>query len=810
MIGGDGEAEELLLGATVKALLENAATDPMAYVVPGAESGPRQCHTLFQTRTPDTPMGPNPPTVALPENAEATDLHGNSLYSVITASTMQQSLYPSGPNVREYRQLALYPDVPDEVRIKFQGTLKQYRQWEAEYTAKQRAVMAPPEPKKKAKDGKKDKAKDDKKKGKKGKKAVVEVVEVVEEKPPEPAFVQDFKISAFDHSVQLLKLRAQRRLPPHGEELLQRAKEALLSHDAEACDATLPAIKEAVSFSVRVENVEYERLAANPALLAEVQHAVRAAVAEEVYELGVVPEHVRIAFSSGSLIVDAEVDTPAGTDPETLRHRLGDSASLGRAVAAAVSSVYGIDEATIGEIYAAGDENAHQASEHDRTNMANTLEEALEEDGSKQRKPKDTNSRKAARDRLLAKQPFRFQWTYFESEEGIQFLMDTGAMDLDRRPIQKPKKEKRVPSQLPPIPPQANRNPWNPRLVGEPDPEEEEQRLAEADQDIEDDDQAGLGGTFRRIGMQQEDADHQIYTQGTAADGGSGYPSPSRAPIAAERHDDPVGPHPDKKQSTWDVYGNPRNPGKQMGHAHVAINQDYLEVEGATDRRVRTSSVSHKKNVAKAPSVSQVRKMGQHTVGRDSAMTARDILGDHGVTVPDEHWKVGSTMQGLGDINNLVEVVPGQCRFGPLRVGSVYRMAFYLRNLDVDVTRFNVYVKSDFVSVKHQPGHLAPGMAAKIVVEILAKGPAKIEQLVEIKVKAHIIRVPVTARIFDAEEYDRLDAESLALHERRIGRHREKGGDASNKPPPVELVMDEAYCRKVLGDAYQPHLDSLY
>ena len=28
--------------------------------------------------------------------------------------------------------------------------------------------------------------------------------------------------------------------------------------------------------------------------------------------------------------------------------------------------------------------------------------------------------------------------------------------------------EKRVPSQLPPIPPQASRNPWNPRLVGRP------------------------------------------------------------------------------------------------------------------------------------------------------------------------------------------------------------------------------------------------------------------------------------------------------------------------------------------------------
>jgi len=120
------------------------------------------------------------------------------------------------------------------------------------------------------------------------------------------------------------------------------------------------------------------------------------------------------------------------------------------------------------------------------------------------------------------------------------------------------------------------------------------------------------------------------------------------------------------------------------------------------------------------------------------------------------------------------------------------------------VTRFNVsQLKSEFVSVSHQPGQIAPGMAAKIVVEIMAKQPGKVEQLVEVRVKAHVVRVPVTARILEAEEYDRLDSESVALHGRHIGRHREKS-DAGEKRP-VEVITEEGYCRKVLGESnYRP------
>lgn len=273
------------------------------------------------------------------------------------------------------------------------------------------------------------------------------------------------------------------------------------------------------------------------------------------------------------------------------------------------------------------------------------------------------------------------------------------------------------------------------------------------------------------------------------------------APMMPEMGESPRGPHPDKKSTQWDVYGERRPPKPPVSQAYVELNTDYLQIEGPTDRRVRTMSIAHKKNAAKAPSVSSVRKTGSYAIGHGSELGVQEVLGDLG---PDNHaqqWQLTATMQGLGDSDRLVEVTPGMCRFGPLRCGAVYRMSFWLRNLDVDVTRFNVSrLESEFVSIRYQPGQIAPGMAARIVVEVAASMPARIEQLVEVKVKAHIIRVPVTARVFSEEEYDRLDSESMTLHQRRIGRHREEEG----KPGPVEIVDDEAYSFKALGSAYRP------
>lgn len=383
--------------------------------------------------------------------------------------------------------------------------------------------------------------------------------------------------------------------------------------------------------------------------------------------------------------------------------------------------------------------------------------------------------------------------SYWDSEPGMQFLRDASLPPDTPESPHRPEcgrvrhSNKRV----------AKSSPWNPRLVGEPEPE----------------DQPKMEDAPDLVAMAPEP---QMFSSApppiagsTLSGGGLGatFAPASRAPapILPERDLQHEGAHPDKKGVEWDVYGELRQQRPPVSQAHITINSDYVAVEGETDRRVRTCSVAHKKNATKAPSVSTVRKSGAHTLGLGSQIGPREILGDPTMASAEEHWKLTSTMQGLGDSTKLAEVTPGSLRFGPLRLGSLYRMSFFLRNLDVDVTRFHVRaVQSDLVLRGHQSGHLAPGLAERIVVDVAAKVPCnKVEQMIEIKVKAHVIKVLVTARIFDAEEYDRLDAESLALHGRRIGRHREVGEDV-NKKPPVELIDDERECRQKLGDAYLP------
>lgn len=426
------------------------------------------------------------------------------------------------------------------------------------------------------------------------------------------------------------------------------------------------------------------------------------------------------------------------------------------------------------------------------------------------KRPADTPILRLLRPKLADAPTF----AYFKSEEGLQFLMDTGEMDPERKPRQRGER----PNQRQPPPMQQQRSPWNPRLLGEMNEEQEMHAQMDAAVDerspVADLEQQARGPRWVDVeatnvprgfpGESPDGDDPQLQAMGTQG-GAEGMPfNPNtRLPIVAEASETPHGPHPDKKNNLWDIYGQPRAARPTASHAYVTLNTDYLEVEGATDRRVRTSSIAHKKNSGKAPSVQSVRKTGTHALGKGSEVAAGEILGELGVANPEEHWKLTSTMQGLGDSNNLVEVTPGTCRFGPLRQGSVYRMAFYIRNLDVDVTRFNVVpLESEFVSVRHQPGQLAPGMAAKITVEVAAKQPARVEQLVEVKVKAHVVRVPVTAKILEVEEYDRLDAQSFALHGRRIGRHREKAANGGKRV--VEVVTDEAHNRKVMGKLYMP------
>merc|ERR1719473_1462769 len=157
-----------------------------------------------------------------------------------------------------------------------------------------------------------------------------------------------------------------------------------------------------------------------------------------------------------------------------------------------------------------------------------------------------------------------------------------------------------------------------------------------------------------------------------------------------------------------------------------------------------------------------------------------------------------ATMQGLGDPNQLIEVQPGAIRFGALRAGGVYRLPVFLKNLDVDVTRYTIKpLEEPYLKLWYAHTPLAPGMSVKVIVELLAHGPVKIDTFVDVRVKAHTVKVPVQARVLDAEEYDSLETESLRLHGRKLV----KRG--------VELVTDEQYCKKALGDAYAVPLDQL-
>ena len=129
-----------------------------------------------------------------------------------------------------------------------------------------------------------------------------------------------------------------------------------------------------------------------------------------------------------------------------------------------------------------------------------------------------------------------------------------------------------------------------------------------------------------------------------------------------------------------------------------------------------------------------------------------------------------------------------QLWFGTLRTGAVYRLACFLKNLDVDVTRYIIKpVEGPVLKLWYKHGPLAPGMSVKIVVELRALAPLQLETFLDLRVKAHSIKVPIAARVLDAEEYDFLEEESRRLYGRKpVGRG-------------VEIVTDLAYCKKALG-----------
>jgi hypothetical protein len=813
VVYGDGEAEELLEWDAVKAELAHASNDPLSTLV---ENQPASevcegcvCHTIFRTRQPDTHVPPPAPTLALPDGLEV----ASSVYSMATASQHSQERAPVSSLV-EYRQFIQYPEVDELTRKKFRGTLKQYRDWETEQLKKAAIALQGPQ------DKKKDKKADKKAATEKGEKAVKEkkgkgkrnrvstaqeqVAEVVE---PDPTFLDDLKLTAFEHEAKALLYRSKQVPEPSNQDLLKVAVTAradvnipdpqetsMMGQDqfgdigatdladgterdfelpdknrvVHTSSSTRSAQKpddepdssllrekkpsEVVKVNFVVTGVDYNQL--TQSMASEMRKKAAEGIAKGA---GVRPSQVTVELSQGSVVVDATVDPAATSSVNTIHNTITTSPSaITTAVLENFSTIEGLPP------------------------TLTTTD------------PIVTIAPKVKKERSVRKEAPVF--SYFQHEAGIEFLRISG--ELDSR---KPRKVKGATSRRKAE--EKKHSPWNPRLVGDDQPEDEEVEHREPEALHEED--MGDPGFFRPGVDVMGGLPGQYRPNFTEERLPYGYPIDDvPRPVQPEMHANPVGPHPDKRGPEWDIYGQEKPGAKKVSQACVIINKDYLEIEGSTDRRVRTVSVVQKKNAAKAPSVSAIRKTGLHAIGRTPALSAKDILGDACGEI-DEHWKVSSTMQGLGNSSMLVDVRPGQCRFGPLRKDSLYRMSFFFRNLDVDVTRFTISPsESDYVHIDCERGHLAPGIASKVTVYVKCLAPKKIEQVVELRVKAHIVRVPVTARIFDAEEYDRLDAESLALHGRRIGRHRERSED--NKPGPVELVTDSDLHRRIMKTEYKP------
>jgi len=103
-----------------------------------------------------------------------------------------------------------------------------------------------------------------------------------------------------------------------------------------------------VTSSMRMKNLDYNQLTANPALLTTFQEAMKKAIASAAGP-GILPEHVELALSAGSVVVLATIKPPRGVCAVAVQSELK-PASLSHAVSVMVASLDSIKEVATGPI----------------------------------------------------------------------------------------------------------------------------------------------------------------------------------------------------------------------------------------------------------------------------------------------------------------------------------------------------------------------------------------------------------------------------------------------------------------------------
>eukprot|EP00698_Gefionella_okellyi_P020056 TRINITY_DN6249_c0_g1_i1.p1 TRINITY_DN6249_c0_g1~~TRINITY_DN6249_c0_g1_i1.p1 ORF type:complete len:1750 (+),score=491.00 TRINITY_DN6249_c0_g1_i1:80-5329(+) len=122
--------------------------------------------------------------------------------------------------------------------------------------------------------------------------------------------------------------------------------------------------------------------------------------------------------------------------------------------------------------------------------------------------------------------------------------------------------------------------------------------------------------------------------------------------------------------------------------------------------------------------------------------------------------KTVSAMQTSAKQSNYVkgcEVYPSEVNFGPVALGSTFRMPFTARNISHDVLRFRIKQADNLdVRVVFQPRQIAPGMSMSFEVELHASALGPIATVVEVLTAKDVVPLSVLASVVSVEEYTEL------------------------------------------------------
>ncbi|CAG9328564.1 unnamed protein product [Blepharisma stoltei] len=219
------------------------------------------------------------------------------------------------------------------------------------------------------------------------------------------------------------------------------------------------------------------------------------------------------------------------------------------------------------------------------------------------------------------------------------------------------------------------------------------------------------------------------------------------------------------KTNNFDVYGQPREIRPTVhsirSTSPVRVpNEKFILTESATDRRIRTISQSGRPQI-KAPTVQEMRREGTHTILYKALMkkqSYREMIDTQNMMI---------TAFTADPLKRNLQVIPASVRFGVVKDGEVYEMQIVIKNEDNQLLRFTIrQPPKKNVKIVYKPTPIAPGMTTRLIVELNANHPEKVEVEFEVATKAEIYKIPIFANVVNESEFDAINDESLKLHGR--------------------------------------------